>query len=173
MAFVVKNDLDKFLQLVNDAKDVSGFKKDNIAIALAEKGKEIAEYEYSMSGYMPKISTEYLGNGKSRIRFEAKDIAYHEFGTGIYAQGSYPDSSKLPNQTLTFESPKGKQQTTQGWEYYYSNPDTKKTIGGKAGWFIGNGIFTTGNIAGAEIYYTAKALREDANKIAKKAYKGD
>lgn len=173
MAFVVKNDLDRFIKRVNDAKDSSGFKKDRIAIALADKGKAIAEYEYATSGYMPKISTEYLGNGRARIRFEAKDIAFHEFGTGIYAQGSYPDSSKLPTQTLTFESPKNKQQTTQGWEYYYNNPDTKRTIGGKAGWFVGNGVFTTGNIAGAEIYYTAKALREDACKIAKKAYKGD
>ena len=173
MACVVKNDLDKFLKRVNEAKDISGFKKDRVAIAVAEEGKKFAEYEYAASGYRPKIFTEYLGDGKASIKFQAKDIAFHEFGTGIYAQGSYPDNSKLPKQTLTFESPKGKQQTTQGWEYYYNNPDTKKSIGGKAGWFMGNGVFTTGNMADAKIYYTAKSLREDAVKIAKDAYKGD
>ena len=141
----------------------------------ANKSKKKDHPDYNVSKLEDRFAEIFLDKLKVKYvrQFEAKDIAYHEFGTGIYAQGSYPDNSKLPTQTLTFESPKGKQQTTQGWEYYYKNPDTKRSIGGKAGWFIGNGVFVTGNVAGAEVYYTSKALREDASKIAKKAYKGD
>lgn len=170
MTFVKRNDLNKFLKRIENISNTN--LKNDIAIALAEKGKQIAEYEYSKSGYAPTITTENLGDGRACIKFKAKDIAYHEFGTGIYAKGSYPDDSKLPKQTLTFESPKGKLQTTQGWDYYYKNTLTKRTVGGKAGWFIGNGVFATGNIAGAEIYYTSKTLRKDVGKIARSVRKG-
>lgn len=137
---------------------------DIVAEEVANVGIEIATEEYK--GLNVTIDKQILGNGESQVVASAKGLNYVEFGTGEYAKGTY--QGKLPTQTFNFESPKGKPQSTQGWEYYYSNPDTKRTIGGKHGWFIGNGIFTTGRVAGNQMFYTSDRLRNEIPTIVKK-----
>lgn len=86
-------------------------------------------------------------------------IAFDEFGTGFYAKGSYP--GKLPTQVITFTSAK-KTRSTMGWDYYYDNPDTKRTYGQVKGWFTPNGTFHIGQNANATMY---KAIKIIINRI--------
>lgn len=84
-------------------------------------------------------------------------IAFDEFGTGFYAKGSYP--GKLPPSTLkiSFTSAK-KKRSTNGWEYYYPNPDTKREYGRIKGWFTPNGTFHIGQNANATMYNAIKKI---------------
>ncbi len=97
------------------------------------------------------------------IYAKEKGIAFDEFGTGFYAKGTY--EGELPKETLTFSSAK-KQHSTHGWEYYYPNSDTKRTMYGKKGWFIPpnpyfpNGSFHTGKIASNRFYRSCKKIKE-------------
>ena len=82
-------------------------------------------------------------------------IAFDEFGTGFYANGTYP--GKLPTQRITFTSA-GKKRSTNGWDYYYDNEDTKKEIGRVKGWFTPNGVFHIGQNANATMYRACKRV---------------
>ena len=82
-------------------------------------------------------------------------IAFNEFGTGYYAKGTYP--GKLPTQKITFTSAK-KKRSTDGWVYYYDNPDTKVIHGGIKGWMTPNGIFHTGQVANSTMYKACKKI---------------
>lgn len=147
---VLRNDLERFLKKLNKIKSL---KPENLVETIAEHGKKIAEFEYSAGGFMPAISVE--ANGKrADIVFQHEALAFHEFGTGAYAQ--YPDQSKLPQSGVPI---------TGSWQYYYDSP-YKVTIGGKMGWFYG-ATFTTGTPAHAEIFYTAQALKDDIPYIVK------
>ena len=85
-------------------------------------------------------------------------IAFEEFGTGFYANGSYPGD--LPKITLTFQV-KGKIHSTRGWEYYYPNKDTKREVGRVKGWFTKNGTFHIGQSAQSTMYKACKrAIRK-------------
>ena len=156
---ILRNDLPRFLEKLENYKKIVSSSKDDVAHALAEHGAEIAEYEYMASGYMPEIRVEDKGDGAADIVFAREDIAFHEFGTGAYA--TYPDPSKLPKSGVPI---------TGKWTYYYPNPQTKRTIGGQHGWFFGK-TFTTGQNAHAEIYYTAEALKKDAPYIIREGIK--
>lgn len=139
---------------------------DTVADSVADRGVEIAREEYK--GENVDVRKETLGNGETQIVASGKGLAYMEFGTGEYAKGTY--QGKLPTETISFESPKGKPQSTQGWEYYYPNEDTKTTIGGKHGWFLGNGVFTTGKVAGNQMFYTGDRLKQEIPTIVKKKF---
>lgn len=147
---VIKNDLNRFLKKINK---VQSLKAENLVNTIAEHGKKIAEFEYSASDFTPTITIEAAGN-KADIVFQHEALAFHEFGTGAYAQ--YPDVNKLPQHGVPI---------TGRWQYYYDSP-YKVTIGGQKGWFFGS-IFSTGTPAHAEIFYTAEALKDDIPYIVK------
>ena len=137
-----------------------------IAEALTERGEEIAKQQYG--GTHITVESTSVSNGKSQIIAKGKGIAYMEFGTGLTGQGTY--QGKLPDRTLTFESPKGIKQTTQGWVYNYPNKYTKPQ--GLGGWFFG-ATFTTGQVARAQMFNTGRQLHKEYIGIAKSALKGE
>lgn len=110
------------------------------------------ELEKAYSGKNVKI---VLKKTKGGFTIYVKDkniknptIAFDEFGTGFYAT-KYP--GQLPKQRITFQSA-GKKRSTQGWVYYYDNPDTKVTHGGMKGWMTPNGAFHIGQNPNATMY---------------------
>lgn len=141
-----------------------------VANAIAEEGEKIATDKYLGTSVQVIPHSEAV-NGETSIIARGEGIAYMEFGTGLVGDGTYPDASKLPKETLTFESPKPKKgepsnpeniHTTNGWEYYYDNPKTK-VLGG---WFYGK-TFTRGQPAQAQMFYTSKELRDKIPEIVK------
>lgn len=149
---------DKFAEMSDDRI------ANEIAEKLAEKGEEIAKANYSSQSI--KVSHNKAVDGNAKIVAQGEGIAYMEFGTGVTGDGTYPDKKKLPTETLSFESPKGHPQTTQGWVYNYPNRYTK-ILGG---WFFGN-TFTTGQPAKAQMFYTHRTLQKEYVKIAKSVIK--
>ena len=142
-----------------------------IADALTEQGKEIATAMYL--GTKVEVERTEVVDGEASITATGKGIAYMEYGTGETGRGTY--EGELPTRELTFVSPKDKRiplsqriHTTQGWVYNYDNKYTK-ILGG---WFFGN-TFTTGQPANAQMFKTARELRNEYAKIAKSALKGD
>jgi hypothetical protein len=137
--------------------------------AIVNEGKIIAMKEYGSSNITSvNVKSTYNKNGEGTISAEGKGIAYIEFGTGTQGQNSNYPKEKLPTQTIEFESPKGSPQSTQGWEYNYDNPQTKKVNeDGELGWYF-NGQFTDGRKAGMQMYRTSKELRSKLPSIAKK-----
>ena len=123
---------------------------------IADNGEKIAKSEYAGINSVQVIKD--IDGNSAVISANGDSVAYIEYGTGLVGQGTY--KGDLPTQTLTFESPKdsGRINTTQGWEYYYDNPRTK-VLGG---WFFGRGYsnFTRGQVAGNQMFNTAKSLRE-------------
>lgn len=92
-------------------------------------------------------------------------IAFDEFGTGIYAKGSY--KGNLPTQTISFESA-GYQQSTKGWDYYYDwqgpeEKNPKRIVNGRLGWFTGKDkiIFSEGHAASNRFYNACKIIKEE------------
>lgn len=92
-------------------------------------------------------------------------IAFDEFGTGIYAKGSY--KGDLPKQTISFES-NGYQQSTNGWEYYYDwkgpeEKNPKRIVNGRLGWFTGKEhiIFQEGHEASNRFYNACQQIKEE------------
>ena len=76
----------------------------------------------------------------------------------------------MPTNPLTFESA-GNIHTTQGWEYYYPNSKTKRTVGGQQGWFH-NKEFVTGQPAQAQMWRTANELEQgEAKKAIEQLFK--
>lgn len=124
----------------------------DIALAVAEKGKDLAQEKYG--GASVVVTAETLGEGKARISAKGKGVAFLEYGTGRVGEGTY--KGKLPTQPITFESG-GETHTTEGWEYYYDNPKTKVTQNGQEGW-IANKTFFTGQAAQAQMWKTANEL---------------
>lgn len=148
-------------------------------MATGELEKAIAEY-IVMFGYeeattqysrFKSINVDIENNDNGKYSIVATDtkskptIAYHEFGTGFYASGKY--EGELPTMTLTFDSA-GKTRTTNGWQYYYPNSDTKVENNGLKGWFFGvagNKVFSTGEMPGHQMYYSGKAMKEEISKL--------
>lgn len=161
--------------MATDLKGLQNFKQkllnlknidtNEIANAIADEGVKIANFEYSIPIYnlstkeraSIKVNKEYAIEGKSSVVAYGDQVAFIEFGTGNYARGTYEG-----------DLPKSGVPITGQWEYYYDNPETKKTIGGQHGWFLNNGIFVTGHSAGNQMYRTAKSLRENSAYIVKK-----
>lgn len=170
MAIKIKNTLARFIDRLEKNKNIDGNK---IAHRFGEEGKKILNFEYSQSigSGLITVDTQYENNGKAEIIASGDKVAYIEFGVGEYAKGTY--QGELPTQPITFESPEGKTHTTQGWEYYYPNKDTKVSYGGQHGWMLNNGKFETGHVAGNQMFYTMKSLEDNKKQIVKDAIKGD
>lgn len=88
---------------------------DDIVMAVAERGKDIAESLYG--GESIVVTTENLGGGKARIVASGEQVAFLEYGTGVVGE-SKGYGGQLPTEPITFES-RGKERTTQGWVHNY------------------------------------------------------
>lgn len=149
---VRRNDLNRFYGKLQNIRNVA----ETATELIADNGEKIAKSEYAGINSVQVIKD--IDGNSAVISANGDSVAYIEYGTGLVGQGTY--KGDLPTQTLTFESPKdsGRINTTQGWEYYYDNPRTK-VLGG---WFFGRGYsnFTRGQVAGNQMFNTAKSLRE-------------
>lgn len=149
---VRQNDLNRFYGKLYNIRNIA----ETATELIADNGEKIAKSEYA--GINSVQVTKEIDENSAVISASGDSVAYIEYGTGLVGQGTY--KGDLPTQTLTFESPKdsGRINTTQGWEYYYDNPQTK-VLGG---WFFGRGYanFTRGQVAGNQMFNTAKSLRE-------------
>lgn len=156
------NDLLKQLEGMATQKD-----KNAIAESVANAGVAIARQKYMSTNV--EVGKTRAKAGECKVYARAKGLFYTEYGTGLIGKGTYPDDSKLPKETRKFESPKGVPQTTQGWEYYYPNPDTKEY----GGWWYGEDYkqFTQGQPAGAQMFHAAQELRKITPEIVKKRIK--
>ena len=139
---------------------------DDIVMAVAERGKELAQEKYSGDVV---VTTENIGNGKAKVIASSEKVAFYEFGYGVEGRDS-AYKGQLPTNPLTFESA-GNIHTTQGWEYYYPNSKTKRTVGGQQGWFH-NKEFVTGQPAQAQMWRTANELEQgEAKKAIEQLFK--
>ena len=130
------------------------------------RAEQIAREEYA--GFQGiEISYEILATGVGRIYAKGDEVAYIEFGTGLIGEQSNYPQDKLPQQPIEFESPQGTPQQTDGWEYYYDNPQTK-VLGG---WFYGN-TFTQGQPAGMQMYKTSQRIKNEMSQIVKNKIEG-
>ena len=149
---VRRNDLNRFYGKLHNIRNIA----ETATELIADNGEKIAKNEYAGINSVQVIKD--IDGNSAVISANGDSVAYIEYGTGLVGQGT--DKGDLPTQTLTFESPKdsGRINTTQGWEYYYDNPRTK-VLGG---WFFGRGYsnFTRGQVAGNQMFNTAKSLRE-------------
>lgn len=149
---VRRNDLNRFYGKLYNIRNIA----ETATELIADNGEKIAKSEYAGINSVQVIKD--IDGNSAVISANGDSVAYIEYGTGLVGQGTY--KGDLPTQTLTFESPKdsGRINTTQGWEYYYDNPRTK-VLGG---WFFGRGYsnFTRGQVAGNQMFNTAKSLRE-------------
>ena len=166
MAFVVKNDLQSFVDKLKNYKIQNNLINKALNL-IGKKMVEIAEWEYADYEHI-KFNAS-IENNHLTFKANGRGIAYIEFGTGLVGEQSGYPKDKLPTQTLIFESPKGEQQITQGWEYYYNNPKTK-ILGG---WFFGS-LFTRGQVAGMQMLNIMNETREYIhNYLAKDIREGD
>ena len=124
------------------------------------------EIMIAYSGTKFEVMKPQIYNAKATIYVKGEDIAFDEFGTGLYAKGSY--NGNLPKQPIFFESV-GFPQVTLGWDYYYTwkgdplkNP--KKEINGVSGWFTNkeSGIFHIGKDASNRFYNAVQRIK---NKV--------
>lgn len=168
--------------LNNFKSKLQSYQKINSGIAnevldeVIKRGEQIAQQEYAGITDV-KIYHESIAGG-SRVVAEKEGLAYIEFGTGRVGEKSQYPKDKLPKQTLTFESPQGKQHSTNGWEYYYPNQQTKRTVFGQEGWFHKfddetDVTFVTGQPAQMQMYRTSQRLRQEMPGIIKNKIKGD
>lgn len=128
-----------------------------------EMVEEGTKYLASLYNNPSIIVTSVVNGNQAYIFAEGEKIAYLEYGTGLVGKGTY--KGNLPTEILTFDSPKGVPQSTEGWVYYYHNELTKHF----GGWFYkgedGKYHFTRGMQAQAQVWKTAQYLREHASTI--------
>ncbi len=140
---------------------------DDIVMAIAERGKELAQEKYSGDIV---VTTENIGNGRAKVIASGEKVAFYEYGYGVEGRDS-AYKGQLPTEPITFESA-GNTHTTQGWEYYYPNSKTKRTNSkGEQGWFH-NKKFVTGKPAQAQMWRTANELEQgEAKKAIEQLFK--
>lgn len=116
--------------------------QDNSENGKIEKISAIAYKELSVaySSTEFKVQPPEINGTKCTIYVKGDEIAFDEFGTGIYAKGTY--KGKVPQQPIAFMSA-GYQQIVPKWTYYYTwqgdplkNP--KAEVNGVLGWFTTN-----------------------------------
>lgn len=159
----LKNFQEKLDKISRKAKNLHNLISERLgAVGLNEAEKQYAKFSTinievdSKDGITEILATDT----KSK-----PTIAYHEYGTGYYAKGKY--KGDLPTMNLTFVV-NDREITTNGWNYYYENSDTKVTKNGKKGWYFTIGeksIFSTGNDPQHQMYNTAKKIREELETL--------
>lgn len=156
----VKYNQDFFASLENKkkvaAKITSESTRNDIAQQIAERGVKIADGLYSENNI--SVFSVPASGGKASVVAHGDQIAYLEYGTGEYAQGTY--RGNLPKSGVPL---------TGSWKYYYPSKNKRTSIKtGLKGWFH-NKRFHIGSRAGAQMWNTARSLRMLAPNIARKA----
>lgn len=164
MGFVKKNTLNHFLnsvRLYNKKIDSS-----EITEVVGQIGVKIAQEEYAGGTTADENPTGQdiraeIRDGGVDINAYGEKLAFSEFGTGIMGRGTY--QGELPNASvkLEFESPKGVQQSTNGWQYNY-----RKEQGQTIKDF-------TGRPAKAQMFNTSQRLQSELSEEIRKFIKGD
>lgn len=125
--------LNNFIDKVNTFSGISKLKE-----KIKEIGLEEFESAYASDPDFTNLQIEADTSSKKGITFYIKDmnerptIAFFEFGTGFY---SLDYEGKKPTQTIIFHSNHA-MRSTAGWQYYYENPKSKRTVAGLKGWFL-------------------------------------
>lgn len=154
MAIVKKNNLVRFMNRLNKSKNK--LNEDRIFESAESIAIKTMTEEYEKSSVDPDAITSDINGNVLEITAVGEKLPFSEFGTGMTGYGTY--DGDLPKQTLTFESPEGEQQSTQGWKYFYDNEKTKDYARG--GWYLGK-RFTTGQVAEAQVFKTARRLETE------------
>lgn len=151
--------------LIDRLNKLKNLDVDELVTRVAERGTELAQSKYS--GEAVIVQAESLGNGKARIVASGDKVAFLEFGTGDEgAKKGY--EGKLPTETITFNVG-NRTLSTQGWEYYYDNAQTKRTKDGSRGWYYQK-KFQIGQPAQAQMWRTANELEQEEIKKVVKQY---
>lgn len=153
MPFVVKNNLNSFIDKITTKADVRKLSQNAISL-IAENGENIAKEQYA--GTNITVSSDTRKNGVS-INASGQDVLYMEFGTGRVGEHSGYPHDKLPKQGIPI---------TGSWQYYYPSKykRTSKTTGDE-GWFHRfsgekKAQFIVGQVSGKQMFYTSQQLRE-------------
>lgn len=147
--------LNSFKKKLENYANINARFTNSVAEEVAKRGVQIAQEEYLG---IDKVFVTYkkLSGGRSQVIAEKKGLSYIEFGTGDVGKESDYPTKNLPMQGVPI---------TGNWEYYYPS-ESKKTIDGKRGWFLGSN-FITGRAAGMQMYKTSKRLRNEMINIVK------
>lgn len=141
--------------------------KNEMSLKFGSFAYRILSESYVGTGF--QVSQPQFYKGGFNIYASGEGIAFDEFGTGIYAKGSY--KGNLPTQTITFTTIVGRDESgnairgemsTNGWEYYYPNEYTKVLVGGRLGWMTGKNYvaFQEGHSASNRFYDACQKIRE-------------
>lgn len=147
-SWVKKNNLQRYLQKLENVSKINI--AETTASILVEKGVEYAQQEYAGSKHTNVEGEVKDTNGTITASREASSKSYRdglmyiEYGTGLVGKGTY--EGELPTSGVPI---------TGNWEYYYDSPHKKN-----GGWYLKNGVFTRGRVAGNQMYRTAKSLKE-------------
>lgn len=146
-------------------QNVQAKKKNEISLKFGSLAHDILTKMYSGTNF--KVSEPQYYDGGLNIYATGRYISFDEFGTGIYAKGSY--KGDLPTQTITFTTAIGVdgsgktirgQKSTKGWEYYYPNDYTKDLVDGRLGWWTGGNLgFQEGKVASNRFYDACQIIK--------------
>lgn len=123
---------------------------------LCEAGMAYAKNLYGDNSISVTYSID--GNGNGSIIANGERIAYLEYGTGEQGRGSY--EGNLPTQDISFYSTRlGQDVTVDGWTYSYAHEFDSSLPKWK------------GSTAKAQMWTTARWLRDNAAKIIREVAK--
>ena len=154
-------------------KNTQPSKENPLSLEIGGIAKKILTKTYSGTRF--KVTEPDYNDRGFNIYAKGYGISFDEFGTGIYAKGTY--KGNLPKFPITFttivgisnsgELMRGKI-TTQGWEYYYDNPITKDFVNGRLGWWTGGNLgFQEGRVASNKFYNACQEIKEEVKERSK------
>lgn len=126
MSFIKKNGLNHFLEKIERYR--VGISETNVPELVGRETVNIVVDKYNSTNVKPINVTKEINGSKVEVVAYGEKLAFAEFGTGITGKkGLYPETN-LPDKStkLVFESPKGVQQSTDGWEYNYRAEQAKQ-----------------------------------------------
>lgn len=124
MAIIRKNNLNKFLERLS--KSGKSINPNGIADIVGNVAVNVTKEEYAITGVAPNEIRKEINGNQVEIVAVGEHLAFTEFGTGVLGEGTYSGDLPAKSVKLQFESPKGIQQSTDGWVYNYrkkQNPD--------------------------------------------------
>lgn len=159
--------LDRFISQLNKIRNKNNILLKKIVEAVAEEGERYLSNLYSLitntnGNKPPRVTYSFISDNKAQIIAYGEDVAFVEFGTGQVGDGTYKG-----------ETPKENVPITGAWKYAYISPSKKINQQGEIYWTYYDDFFSRfrsskGNVAGNQIYETAKYLREQIPSIVKK-----
>lgn len=159
------------------ASNINGEAQKSKLEQISNVAYDVLKIKYSLTDF---VVEKELSNNKCTIYAKGEDIAFDEFGTGFYADGTY--KGKTPQIPLIFESA-GYIQSVPKWTYYYDwigpeNKNPKRTLkDGTKGWFTtnpntphwkdGGKTFITGEPASNRFYDAVVEIKEKIKEESK------